>query len=94
MPCWDRQMIPAVPTARSVYPVPSLVHHDTAVLLQGYVDRQALYACATCARAIRKEKEVRGGERETHLAGVCLACSLHCHEDHDLYELYTKRLVQ
>ena len=24
-------------------------------------------------------------------AGVCLACSLHCHEGHQLYELYTKR---
>lgn len=24
-------------------------------------------------------------------AGVCLACSLHCHENHELVELYTKR---
>ena len=22
---------------------------------------------------------------------MCLACSLHCHDGHDLYELYTKR---
>lgn len=28
---------------------------------------------------------------ETKRAGVCLACSLHCHENHDLIELYTKR---
>ncbi|XP_017293782.1 putative E3 ubiquitin-protein ligase UBR7 [Kryptolebias marmoratus] len=46
---------------------------------QGYVKRQALYACNTCTP--------KGGEA----AGVCLACSYKCHEGHDLYELYTKR---
>ncbi|CAD1473994.1 unnamed protein product [Heterotrigona itama] len=44
---------------------------------KGYT-RQALYACKTCC-----EKSVR--------AGVCLACSFHCHEGHELIELYTKR---
>ena len=44
---------------------------------QGYVPRQALYACATCD--------------PENLAGVCLACSLECHEGHELFELYTKR---
>ena len=39
--------------------------------------RQALYACASCDT--------------TGPAGVCLACSLTCHKDHELYELYTKR---
>ena len=24
-------------------------------------------------------------------AGICLACSLKCHDGHDLFELYTKR---
>lgn len=46
---------------------------------QGYVKRQALYACNTCTP--------KGGEP----AGVCLACSYKCHEGHDLFELYTKR---
>ncbi|XP_034534467.1 putative E3 ubiquitin-protein ligase UBR7 isoform X1 [Notolabrus celidotus] len=46
---------------------------------QGYVKRQALYACHTCTP--------KGGEA----AGVCLACSYKCHEGHHLYELYTKR---
>ncbi|XP_042359638.1 putative E3 ubiquitin-protein ligase UBR7 [Plectropomus leopardus] len=46
---------------------------------QGYVKRQALYACSTCTP--------KGGEA----AGVCLACSYKCHEGHDLFELYTKR---
>lgn len=42
--------------------------------------RQALYACKTCAESSGVTK-----------AGICLACSLKCHEDHELYELYTKR---
>lgn len=46
---------------------------------EGYVKRQALYACSTCTP--------KGGEP----AGICLACSYKCHEGHDLYELYTKR---
>ena len=43
--------------------------------------RQPLYACLTCS-PVENEKS----------AGVCLACSLHCHESHNLVELYTKRL--
>lgn len=46
---------------------------------EGYVKRQALYACNTCTP--------KGGEA----AGICLACSYKCHEGHDLFELYTKR---
>ena len=46
---------------------------------KGYVKRQALYACSTCSTA------------QDQPAGVCLACSLECHNGHDLYELYTKR---
>lgn len=45
--------------------------------IDGYVARQALYACATC--------KTEGD------AGICLACSLECHDGHELYELYTKR---
>ncbi|XP_037541608.1 putative E3 ubiquitin-protein ligase UBR7 [Nematolebias whitei] len=52
---------------------------DSCSYPQGYVKRQALYACNTCTP--------QGGEA----AGVCLACSYKCHEGHDLYELYTKR---
>ncbi|EFN87245.1 putative E3 ubiquitin-protein ligase UBR7 isoform X2 [Harpegnathos saltator] len=43
---------------------------------KGYM-RQALYACKTCSNKTR--------------AAVCLACSFHCHEGHELVELYTKR---
>jgi len=49
---------------------------------QGYVKRQAIYACVTC-RADSKDPSTR--------AGICLACSYHCHDGHDLVELYTKR---
>lgn len=46
---------------------------------QGYVKRQALYACKTCY------------DISKNVAGICLACSYQCHEGHDLIELYTKR---
>ncbi|XP_035908786.1 putative E3 ubiquitin-protein ligase UBR7 [Anopheles stephensi] len=50
---------------------------------KGYVGRQALYACLTCV------PEARGIESKR--SGICLACSLQCHDNHELLELYTKR---
>ncbi|XP_053675617.1 putative E3 ubiquitin-protein ligase UBR7 [Anopheles nili] len=50
---------------------------------KGYVERQALYACLTCV------PEARGDESKR--SGICLACSLQCHDNHELLELYTKR---
>lgn len=50
---------------------------------QGYIKRQAIYACLTCCSDAKTDPEKR--------AGVCLACSLMCHENHELIELYTKR---
>ncbi|XP_034827301.1 putative E3 ubiquitin-protein ligase UBR7 [Maniola hyperantus] len=50
---------------------------------KGYIKRQALYACMTCCADAKNDPTKR--------AGVCLACSLTCHENHDLVELYTKR---
>ncbi|XP_022116668.2 putative E3 ubiquitin-protein ligase UBR7 isoform X2 [Pieris rapae] len=49
----------------------------------GYIKRQAIYACMTCNPDAKDDPSKR--------AGVCLACSLKCHEDHELVELYTKR---
>ncbi|CAK8697186.1 unnamed protein product [Clavelina lepadiformis] len=46
---------------------------------KGYLGRQALYACDTCSSI------------DDSPGGICLACSLECHNGHDLYELYTKR---
>ncbi|KAK0425126.1 hypothetical protein QR680_009047 [Steinernema hermaphroditum] len=46
---------------------------------EGSKKRQAIYSCITC----RKDPNV--------LAGICYGCSLHCHSDHELVELYTKR---
>ncbi|XP_013187334.2 putative E3 ubiquitin-protein ligase UBR7 [Amyelois transitella] len=50
---------------------------------KGYIKRQALYACLTCCPDAKTDPTKR--------AGVCLACSLSCHENHELVELYTKR---
>lgn len=46
---------------------------------KGYI-RQALYACKTCCPLGNKVR-----------AAICLGCSFHCHEGHELVELYTKR---
>ncbi|EGZ15531.1 hypothetical protein PHYSODRAFT_546283 [Phytophthora sojae] len=48
----------------------------------GYM-RQAVYACMTCTPEALQKPEAR--------AGVCLACTYNCHQDHELVELYTKR---
>lgn len=52
-------------------------------VFQGYIKRQALYACLTCVPESKDKPEKR--------AGLCLACSYKCHDGHDLVELYTKR---
>lgn len=49
---------------------------------KGYIARQALYSCATCSNESGSP------------AAICLACSLECHENHELFELYTKRNVR
>ncbi|KAG0450743.1 hypothetical protein HPP92_026542 [Vanilla planifolia] len=43
----------------------------------GYMKRQAVFSCLTCSP---------GGN-----AGVCTACSLACHDGHEVVELWTKR---
>lgn len=53
------------------------------LIFQGYIKRQALYACLTCTPEARTDPTKR--------AGVCLACSYACHDGHDMVELYTKR---
>lgn len=52
---------------------------DNCSYKDGYVKRQALYACVTCL----KEGEDSGG--------ICYACALKCHDGCELIELYTKR---
>eukprot|EP00053_Salpingoeca_punica_P014048 m.127522 g.127522 ORF g.127522 m.127522 type:complete len:367 (-) comp16367_c0_seq2:1831-2931(-) len=56
------------------------IDDDLCTYPHGYVGRQPLWSCLTC----RTES---GGV----VAGVCLACSLHCHDGHELQELWTKR---
>lgn len=50
---------------------------------QGYLKRQALFSCLTC--------NPKTTEDLSNAAGICLACSYKCHENHKLIELYTKR---
>lgn len=50
---------------------------------QGYIKRQAIYACLSCVPESKENPDKR--------AGICLACSYECHDGHDLVELYTKR---
>ncbi|VDK52308.1 unnamed protein product, partial [Cylicostephanus goldi] len=47
---------------------------------EGYKPRQAVFACLTCAP-----------EPEKNEAGVCYGCSVHCHDGHNIVELFTKR---
>jgi E3 ubiquitin-protein ligase UBR7 len=44
---------------------------------QGYKNRQAIFSCRTCT--------------PDGNAGFCTACSLSCHEGHDVLELWTRR---
>ncbi|KJH51693.1 putative zinc finger in N-recognin [Dictyocaulus viviparus] len=47
---------------------------------EGYKPRQTLFACLTCA-----------SNPEVNEAGVCYGCSVHCHDGHNIIELFTKR---
>ncbi|CAH1453581.1 unnamed protein product [Lactuca virosa] len=44
---------------------------------KGYMKRQAIFSCITCT--------------PDGNAGVCTACSLSCHDGHEIIELWTKR---
>jgi hypothetical protein len=44
----------------------------------GYHD-QSIFACKECSAAAKRE------------FGFCYACSMHCHVDHTVYELFCKR---
>ncbi|KAI3505295.1 hypothetical protein L1887_27347 [Cichorium endivia] len=45
--------------------------------VKGYMKRQAIFSCLTCT--------------PDGNAGVCTACSLSCHDGHEIIELWTKR---
>ena len=47
-----------------------------------FISQKALYACVTCSVP---------NAPDFSPAGICLACSYACHNDHTLVELYTKR---
>lgn len=47
---------------------------------EGYLSRQALFACRTCKLSTNGKHPL-----------LCYACSVNCHNNHTLVELYTKR---
>jgi len=53
---------------------------DKCTYHEGYIS-QPVYACATCT-----EKNNNG-----NVFGFCFGCSMSCHLDHDIYELFHKR---
>ena len=57
----------------------------------GYMKRQPLYSCLTCCGPDSSSSPSSSSSSSSSSGGVCLACSYHCHEDHELIELYTKR---
>ncbi|CAG9858581.1 unnamed protein product [Phyllotreta striolata] len=90
----DEENDPSIITLNEVLEIENEFMENTAAVLgaasdkvcsyaEGYLKRQALYSCLTCIPEA-KEDPSKG-------AGICLACSYHCHEGHDLVELYTKR---
>ena len=50
------------------------------VILIRYVERQAVFCCLDCTPPEGKET-----------AGFCYACSIYCHDDHNVEMLYSKR---
>lgn len=56
---------------------------DACTYPKGYVKRQALFVCMTC---------YNNGSGQ--LAGLCAACAYHCHSNHEINELYTRRLFR
>lgn len=58
------------------------------------IGRQQIYACLTCSNHKREtlEKDNKTATPVTFQPnGVCYSCSIQCHADHDLAELFTKR---
>ncbi|OQV11650.1 putative E3 ubiquitin-protein ligase UBR7 [Hypsibius exemplaris] len=45
----------------------------------GYVKRQLVYACRTCTLDVLEP------------AGFCMACAVHCHDEHDVVPMLTRR---
>ncbi|KAI8093495.1 uncharacterized protein BX664DRAFT_329850 [Halteromyces radiatus] len=66
----------------------------------GYI-RQPLFACKTCSAHSNDNddndakdlvtKTTTRSDTFTQVGGMCYSCSIACHADHDLYELFPKR---
>ncbi|KAJ2706526.1 hypothetical protein FB645_001536 [Coemansia sp. IMI 203386] len=66
---------------------------DSCTFDLGYV-HQPVYACLTCARPPKQYRAIKSKDYEsesTEPAGMCYSCSIECHADHDIIELFSKR---
>lgn len=62
-------------------------------------DRQPIYSCLSCRPSTSKSQDVPGSAAATEFnendpesrAGICAACSVSCHGDCELVELFTRR---
>ncbi|CAO3595473.1 unnamed protein product [Absidia cylindrospora] len=63
---------------------------ETCTFNQGYI-RQPLYACKTCLPPPTEDTKRDALETKFQPAGMCYSCSIACHADHILYELFPKR---
>ncbi|KAJ2711415.1 hypothetical protein H4R19_003259 [Coemansia spiralis] len=66
---------------------------DECTFDRGHV-RQPVYACLTCTRPPAEYAQANGADsaaEATEPAGMCYSCSIECHADHDVIELFTKR---
>ncbi|KAJ1822958.1 hypothetical protein LPJ56_000458 [Coemansia sp. RSA 2599] len=65
---------------------------DTCTFDLGYV-HQRIYACLTCTRPPKHYRATSKPipEDVTEPAGMCYSCSIECHSDHDVIELFSKR---
>ncbi|KAJ1643567.1 hypothetical protein J3B02_000292 [Coemansia erecta] len=64
---------------------------DTCTFDLGYV-HQPVYACLTCTRPPKHYRASKADDKEpTEPAGMCYSCSIECHADHNVIELFSKR---
>eukprot|EP00126_Sphaerothecum_destruens_P000357 Sdes_comp10414_c0_seq1m2080 len=53
----------------------------------GYI-QQPIFCCLTCVETKKSEQNFKD---EEIFSGICFSCSVFCHENHKLIEIYSKR---
>lgn len=66
---------------------------DTCTHALGHL-RQPVYACRTCVPSAPQSPPPFGETRTAGAAALCYSCSISCHGDHELVEIFEKRGVR